>query len=412
VFLTLVAGFSYWYWLPALNLLTVGHIGLDTYFITDSVEDACWLVLINQLATFALLWLTRPMFGGSTNPNPTQFSSGLLAHVSLALAAFYLTVRSGDQGIGSLSAIVSGQISARADVDFANYSSGAVASLIELAGIIAIWMALFSLGCQIIMRRFLTLTSIETVAALALIFIGSGTRATLLQAIFVGVMAILVRPRMRRPQPKGTPVRTIAYSLSLAALCALMGAAFIARFQDDPGYAAAGIMEAVISNVVVNNDMMRELAFVLDNISPSLEGATDFIKLPFFFMLPTFLGFHKEIPAHAILFNQLRAGIDVEVMGGNVFPGLVADFWMVFGGWMPLLFAGFICAFAIAVDKVSGAISNKHARLAYCLAMLSYLFFCFRNITGALFLVGIFGAVLIWAVCAFFDRPQRALSLE
>ena len=397
VFLALIACFGFWYWLPALNLLTIGHIGLDNFAITGSVDDACWLVLINQVATLTVLWLTRPMFGGSTNASYTQFSPRLLAHVSLLLGAAYLALRFSEQGLGLLAAMVTGQISVRTEMDFANYSQGAIASLIELCGIIAVWTALFSVGCHVLMRRLMTFGGIETAAALTLMFVGSGTRAILLQALFVGGMAIVVRPKATTQsthEPKR--LRAIAWSLPLAALGAAVGAAFIARFQADPGYAAAGMTEAVISTLVVNNDMMRELAFVLERMPPSFEDVWNLAILPFAYMLPRFLGFNKEIPAYAVLFAHLRAGIDVESMGGNVFPGLVGDFWMVFGRWMPIPFAGFILAFALALDKISRTISGQHARLAYCLVMLSYLFFSFRNIHGALVLVGIFGVAMIW----------------
>ena len=406
VFLTLIPCFGFWYWLPAFNLLTFGKIGLDNFAVTESVDEACWLVLINQLATLALLRLTLPMFEDGVAPRRTQFPPALFAHFSLALGVIYLAMRFSDQGIDLLTAMATGQISARTEMDFANHSPGAAASLIELLGIIVVWTSLFSLGCHVMMRRVLTLGGIETLAALTLMFVGSATRAILLQAMFVGLMATIVRPRRIEPQPAPTLMRAIAYSLPFAALGAAIGGAFIARFQADPGYAAEGMTEALISTVVVNNDMMRELAFALDNIPPSYDGAGDFMKLPFVFMLPTFLGFHKEIPEYDVLFAQLRAGIDVETMGGNVFPGLVGDFWMVFGRWMPIPFAVFVFAFAIVLHHFSRTISGTQARLAYCLAMLSYLFFSFRNIHGGLVLVGIIGAILLWIVCALFARSE------
>jgi hypothetical protein len=143
-------------------------------------------------------------------------------------------------------------------------------------------------------------------------------------------------------------------------------------------------------------------------MAPSLNGVVDFFLTPFTYMMPTFLGFQKTIPTHLAAYNHLRAGIDIEYGEGNVFPGLVGDFWLLFGPWMPLPFACFVVTFCIAQHYAANVIPNGRGRSAFELAALSYLFFCFRNITGALVLVLVLGLMILWISTRFslMRRPR------
>lgn len=409
IFFTVMAGFCFWYWLPGLNLVTVGYVGLDNFFITPTVNDACWLVLLYALAALALLWFTQPLMAQRAAPVEWRIPARLLAQVVLASALAYLIVRFAAQGTAILTELMTGAYNARSEMDFSNHSQSAAQSLLALWEITTIWAALFCIAWHVTERQLLTLGGVAAMGALVMLFVGSGTRAVLLQALFVGMMARFLRPAAPRRPSSGSALRVLFYAVPTVLLAGSIYAGFKARFEDDAGYAAAGMMITVVSTFIVNNDMMRELAFAFDSFQPSLSGAWDYFLTPFTFMMPSFLGFEKNIPAHLITYNQLRAGIDVESGQGNVFPGLVADFWLVFGSWGPVVFAVFLALFAIGVVHLSRLVPSGPARLAYQIVAMSYLFFSFRNISGALVLVLVFGVGFLWSTWPFAGkmRPNR-----
>ena len=395
-YLALVAGFGFWYWLPAANLLTVGFIGLDDFEITPAVDAAAWLTLSYQVAALALLALARPLFAD----RPTFSAAGappvaLFAVLALGSAVVYLVTRFASQGDGVLIELALGLTSAREGVTFTNRSSGIGESLRVLWEILTIWTGLFAFGWHVAQRRALSLPGSAALAAMTLMFVGTGTRAVLLQAIFVTVATVV----LRAPAPAGTPrvpvARRLAAIVPAGVVAALVGIGFSARFSADTGYAAAGPLVSVASTFFVNNDMMRELAFTLDHMAPMPEGARDYLLTPFTYLLPAFLGFQKSIPTHVIAYNQLRAGIDVEFGAGNVFPGIVADFRLAFGAWGAPMLALFVTLFALAVDRLTRWIDDAQVRLAFGTAAFAYLFFSFRNVAGSLAMVLIFGIMVV-----------------
>jgi len=230
--------------------------------------------------------------------------------------------------------------------------------------------------------------------ALAVCFLGSGTRSILLMGIFVVIAGHLVRDRSAdAARAQRARVSALRYWYGVLALIILttIGLALSVRFES-----AGSDSNFLIDAVLNNNDMLRELAFTESQLADySSPNVIDFVLTPLTFILPSFLGFEKAIPDHLLYFNYSRAGIDLVLGQGNVFPGIIADFHMVFGALGPILFSVFLITFFYVAKLTSTLLPNPLTRLTFQITFLSYLFISFRNIQGALLLVLILGVVLI-----------------
>ena len=223
MFLTLAAGFTFWYWIPALNLCTVGYIGLDQFFISDTVDKACWMVLGFQLVTFIGLWLAAPMFGKPLASRETSRDpSFVLPAICLTSALSFLALGVGQQGFGVLLEIANGLTGAREYMSFENRSQGGGQALLGLLEILAIWLSLFSVSWIIARNRFLTLGGIASVAALTFMFIATGTRAVLLQSIFLIALSLLFRGRNRRNITASSVLRFLLAAASMVGIASLL----------------------------------------------------------------------------------------------------------------------------------------------------------------------------------------------
>lgn len=392
-YFTVSTGFLFWYWLPAANLLTVGYIGVAFFQITPSVADACLYVLVAQFATLTCLFAVRPLLVEQPYDGVPMIAPSL-GIWALASAVLFLVVRFATEGTEVLVEFALGMTSAREERDFSNLSASAMTSLLGLWESAGFWLALFAFGRAMFERKIATLNGAAALAALTVLFVASGTRAVLLQTILVAVLALLGRPAPLVPA-RINPLQVLVWFIAALGLFGLIGSALASRFTADTGYRSAGALAVVADTLVVNNDMMREMSFVLDSMRARIYEVGDFVLVPFSHMFPSFLGFTKNIPGHLLAYNELRVGIDLNTEEGNVFPGLVADFWLNFG------FAGlFLCGLfialsvlAIAALRLVGATSVD--RFAYYAVGLSFVFFNYRNIVGAFVLSLVLGAVVL-----------------
>lgn len=394
-FVAITAGFGFWYWLPAANHLTIGYLGVGDMDFIPEVDAGCWFVLINQTITLALLALARPLFASSGDSLTHSIPVATLAQISFASALVYLAVRFAGQGSTGLIEVLVGRTSARADTSFVNTTQSSSESLLALWEIMTIWGGLFCLAWHAVQQRFFSVGGTLSVASLSLMYVGSGTRAVLMQGFFIFLLARLARSASLQRKNNARILRLVVFAAPMSLLAILVANGFSSRFGDESGYSTAGSITAVADTFFSHNDMMRELIFAFDTMQPSMIGAADFALTPFTYMLPTFAGFKKDIPEHLVNFNQIRAGIDLVLGSGNVFPGLVADFWLVFGYWGSILLACFLVLFSLIIDRLACLSADATAQLAFRLAGFSYIFFCFRNITGALGLALVVGALLL-----------------
>ncbi len=257
-----------------------------------------------------------------------------------------------------------------------------------------IWAALFLITSHVVRARLLSSSGAMASLALAVCFLGSGTRSILLMGIFVVIAGHLVRDRSAdAARAQRARVSALRYWYGVLALIILttIGLALSVRFES-----AGSDSNFLIDAVLNNNDMLRELAFTESQLADySSPNVIDFVLTPLTFILPSFLGFEKAIPDHLLYFNYSRAGIDLVLGQGNVFPGIIADFHMVFGALGPILFSVFLITFFYVAKLTSTLLPNPLTRLTFQITFLSYLFISFRNIQGALLLVLILGVVLI-----------------
>lgn len=395
-FWTVVAGFGFWYWLPALNLLTFGYIGYDDFVVTSAIDGACWFVLANQLLVLTTLVLARPMLAPSISmSNVSVVPIAKIAALTLISSLALLAVRFGEKGTGVFVELATGLVAAREGVTFYNRSEGIGQSLVALWELVNIGSALFCLAWNIVQRRFMSFGGLASATALTLMFVGTGTRAALLQALFVTAVSLSSRATGKQRVGLRAVFRFVVFAVPLLGVAALILSGFSARFSN-MGDGDAALSEALVGTLVLHNDMMRELIIVFESMTPSLDGALDFVRTPFTYMLPTFLGFEKEIPAHLVQFNFLRAGIDLNLGQGNVFPGLIADFWLVFSIAGPILLSCFVVLSAASIDRFSRLANDVSTQRAFRIAGFSYLFFSFRNIPGGFALILLLGAGVMW----------------
>ncbi|PZN92991.1 MAG: hypothetical protein DCF31_14140 [Alphaproteobacteria bacterium] len=412
-FLATAGAFCFWYWFPALNLLTLRFYGPDERVPTESsVTVAIWLVLAYQMSVIVGLAAVRPLFAPLQNLaviDGDDRAARWLGFLVLGSAIAFLVARFARDGIGVLVDLAVGLASARDNATYFNRSEDAGTSLLALWDIVNIWIALFVIALMTWRRALLSGPCIAALGAIAFVFLASGTRAVLMQALFIIGMTIAVRGTAAI-RPVSRPGRSWLYLIPLVGVAGLAFSAFASRFRES---GSSGGLLTIVDTLLVNPDMTRELAFVLDRM-PNFPNhtASPFVITPFAFSLPRFLGFDRQMPEHLVAFNGMRGDIDLLFGQGNIFPGIVADFHMVFGPAGPVLMALFVAIHAIGLDRVAQFIPDTTQRGGYVVACIAYMFFSFRNIGGMLFLVIVLGIAVITGLNSAqrWLLPRRSLS--
>ena len=393
-FVTVTAGFGYWYWIPSINILAGGYLGEEPV-IPDPVValDAVWVVMVYQLVALLVLCALVPALDRkvkvvqSVPPAlPVNYMAPMVFAAAVALFAWYFA----DKGIVILVQVLIGATSPRELSDFENFSTSVWDSLRSLLEVSVLFSALFLIAHAALTRRLATVATGLAFAAIALVFLGTGTRATMLMALVVILIAIASGQRVAPRQASGGRLvlaLLMGAMLLLPIVMAISARQAIGTGQTDP----------VLALLVVNNDMFRELVFVMSQMqSYQSDGGLAFVSTPFIFVTPRFLGFSRELPDHVLAYNMARAGIDLILGSGNVFPGIVADFRLAYGPGGPFAFGAFIGSFALALAQLNRFQARGVAMVAAQCATAAFLFFSFRNIHPGLVLVLIVSAVGLW----------------
>jgi hypothetical protein len=395
-FATTNLGFAFWYWLPAIRMLNVPpEDGFAADLAQSSLNASAWIVLAYHATALLVLLVASRSASASSIPGRAfdlRLTTPSCAFLLSSIAA--LTVRYSSEGPDLVLNLLLGLDSARFNMTFFNRSESAIESLLALWDIANIWAALFLMAAHVLRDRLSSAGGAMASLALVVCFLGSGTRSILLMGIFVVVACRLIRERPAgAARTQRTPASASRYWYGALALVMLMtiALAISGRFnypERDSNF--------LVDSLFLHNDMFSELAFALSNLGDySPASAVDFVLTPFTFMLPGFLGFEKSIPEHLLQFNYTRSGLDLVLGEGNFFPGIVADFHLVFGATGPLFFAAFLAVFFYAANFASKLLPDPLARLAFQITFLSYMFTSIRNIHGGLALVLILGVVLI-----------------
>jgi hypothetical protein len=216
-----------------------------------------------------------------------------------------------------------------------------------------------------------------------LVFASNGTRSVLLLLLFSLATTLFARPRVtvadRGPRP-GRRRRRLLPVLLVVGLCVVAGMNMMARFENDPSQAEHILLNSVASH----NDMFRELVFSIVNGDRYRSDGLLLLQTPLTFAMPSFLGFSKAIPPHLVDFNLDRAGIDLLDGAGNVFPGLIADMYLCFGDFGPLVH-GALSALFLWIFWLATLNTNRSAiGGALFVTLLAYYVISFRNLQGSL----------------------------
>jgi len=402
-FLTVHLALAYWYWLPAANVLFVGQLGPENVIPDLQIaREAVWTVLIYQLSAIgalgALVLLFPERFKVAASARLPALALGSLAFVG---AGAFLGWSFRTEGIGLWLQLLTGRTSARELIDYYNFSTSIEQSLRALLEVVTVFLALVVLAHASLERQMGRIASVLGVLGITLVVVATGTRSPVLMAIFVVILGRLSGQAL----PPGPAKRRRAHF----ALSAIVAAAIPIALTLSIRAAKTGMGDPVLSMVLVNNDMFRELVYVKSQMADFRQGnPVDFLLVPFTYMLPSFLGFVRQIPEHLLAFNGARANIDLILGSGNVFPGLIADNVLVFGSAGPLWFAASIVGFTLALRMLRNIAPIGTAGVAIQVAASGFLFFSFRNVHPGLALVLVWSAAGLWWLRAVQGRAQTA----
>ena len=405
--LAVQCGFGFWYWLPAANVLLIHYYGDGSLPVARAAATAAaWRVLLFHAAALAALAVAVRL---AAPERPVADRAGPPPALGVALlvsALLLVAVRFHDPRL--VLRILAGAESARDHLTFFNRSASVAESLAKLWEVVNLWTACFVVGWSVTARRALGPAALAAAAAVVVGFLGSGARLDLLMAAFSAAAALPLRAasgsRSARTPGAGAPRWRAAAVVAVLALPA--GLAFAARFRAGPGP-----LHALANSLLVNNDMFSETAFVLARLPGYAPRAPfDFLLTPFTYMLPHFLGFERAIPEHLVRFNMVRAGIDLVHGQGNVFPGIVGDYLLVFGAgagvWAGAgVFAGLLLLFTGALALWSRLVPRGAPSTGYLVATAALLLASIRNTQGSIVLLMI-GGVLIANAAALLARRR------
>lgn len=380
----------------------------------DVVWETSWTVLIYHFLTISTIVAARPLLSSRPSKLDVPLGFGVMAWTIAVSTLGALVVRFASEGPGVLLDILAGRASSREFLTYYNISEGATQSLLALWDIANIAVSVYLIAFAVNQSKLLSFHGALAAFALVLSFLGSGTRSILVLGIFAVMAGFLFRPaeeELLERKINGLSGLRYIYLTFLGAVVGLASTGIVARFtvfRNEEG-------DFISNTLFNNNDMFRELVFIktyMVNYAPRELGREiyNFLQTPFSFILPRFLGFDKEIPDHLITFNQIRANIDLLSGQGNVFPGLIGDFHMLFGVLGPVFFAAFILAFGMAIKSVSGWIPSQTAAMAFWVTMCANLLVSFRNISGSLALIALLLLAVIWVWVNIVPRPRPVLA--
>lgn len=405
--LAIALGVGYWYLLPGTLFLLGGEVAAADIALLGAHREIVIAILLVH-ASLAMLLLLAIFSGASSSHRAVlpdvPVESGrldLLLMATVVSTVTFLAYRYAEMGPAFALQLLIGLTSAREVMSFENFSAGPTQSLLALWDIVNIFLSIFLAATFTWQRQLLSVRFVGAGATTILAFVSSGSRTVVLLLLFGVAMALICRPRAavsRKAGPNRFTGRGALPLLLMAGLVAITAVAMLARFQDDPSQSESLALNSVGSH----NDMFRELVFVLRNGWAYRSDPLLFLQTPITFAMPTFLGFNKSIAPHLIDFNMDRAGIDLILGLGNVFPGLIGDMVLCFGLFAPVALCLFSALMFATCLAAAGRGTNTSVNSGLLVTLLCYYIISFRNLQGA------FGILLVLsaAVSTLLSQPR------
>lgn len=241
-----------------------------------------------------------------------------------------------------------------------NLGSGfsAVLALTEaslIAGIILLLLVAYVLPTRLRVQKWLL---VAVAAVLGVLYaLDRGTRASLV-LMFGPALILWLLERARRSRRSTRIVLPRLLLTAGAALVVLQGAlAYRLRITEDP---AAKQIWAQAATLGGSLDFFRETAFAISLVprkTPVLleSNLLHFLVAP----IPRSLWPEKPVPEVVRVFTLERWGRDIVLQEGNVFPGIIGQFYMSWW-WLGTVIAGAILGFVgYGVDRASRAASSR-----------------------------------------------------
>ena len=382
VSLPLAAGFLFWYVVPGIYFIWVYDCGDDWFIknLVDCVQDATSFLLVTIAFSFfacVLFSRTKP-FLGLIKPKFLDLNILPLLTATIVCFALSVSIKIADIGAERLVSVLLLQQAAREGQDFSNISSGPLQSIMTFFDIITVFLSLVCVSSLIIKPKLSLLAVFLVSCPILVLYLFSGTRSLPMLLLVTGGLAFAVRSACLNRSGRRGGVGKNILNTAIGAACGwlFLGVAAV-RFSDDPSLADSFIEQSLF----VHNDMFRELVYAMASDGVFSRDPVGLLFTPFYFLFPRFLGFDKSIPSYLEDFNFHRARIDLVTGQGNVFPGILADFYINFGGGGCVVFVLFVLV-SVALFYKASFWKNRFDTysISTFLVQMAYLFISFRNI--------------------------------
>jgi len=404
ILISILMGVGYWYVLPGVIFFKSVEIqGADSNLLQfdNHILHAIWLVFFSLALLLIIPAAMRKIHVLRTYMQQHELNAfnerrlSLFLYFTFISAVALLVFRFADMGPIFALNLLMGHSTARAAMSFENISGDIGNSLMALWEILTVFASIFLTAIFTWLRQTLSMRFLIACASNVFVFASSGTRAVLLLMAISVVISLMSRPRIVFPHRTKTHIlrlsRKLLTALLLGGLVVVSALVMMARFENDTSQAG----RILLNSVVFHNDMFRELLFSIVHGEHYRSDGLSLLQTPLNFAMPSFMGFEKSIPPHLIDFNYDRAGIDLLYGVGNVFPGIIADMYLCFDEFGPLVFAVQSAIFIYIFWFVT--LRRNHSAIASALfvALLAYYVISFRNLQGSLAIVVIVSYILV-----------------
>jgi hypothetical protein len=388
-----VFGIVYWYVMPGTIFLLNPEIqGEDSYLLISRniTLHSIWLINFSLalllLLPGAALNMSRLRYH-SLQREMLSFSAGHLDKlllITVVSSATLLMMRFVELGPALALQLIVGLTSARDFMSFENISGGVAQSLLGLWELLTVFTSIVCATAYMWLRRTMSIRFVLACLSTVMVFASNGTRSVLLLLLFSLITALISRPPLQRPLVghANRPLRrrSLLPLLLIIGLCVVASINIQARFANDPSQADY----ILLNSVGGHNDMFRELVYSITHVDKYRIDGWLLLQTPVTFAMPSFLGFSKTIPPHLVDFNLDRAGIDLIAGAGNVFPGLIADMYLNFRDFGPLVQAALSWVFLIVLWQATLKVNKSAIGGALFVTLLAYYVISFRNLQGSL----------------------------
>ncbi|MEY4505573.1 MAG: hypothetical protein RL297_151 [Pseudomonadota bacterium] len=388
-----VFGVGFWYAMPgAAFLLVPGIQGEDSYLLSSDGSALHSIILINFSLALLLLLPGVVLHGSRIRHRTLQrellsFSEASLEKLlllTIVSAGSLLLMRFEELGPAFALKLLIGLTSARDVMSFENTSSGLKQSLIGLWELLTVFISVFIATTYVWLRRTMSWRFVLASLSTVLLYASSGTRSVILLLIFSLITALISRPAVpllaSRQISKRRKRKPLLPLVLIFGLCVTAVMSTTARFANDSSQAD----NVFINTLLVHNDMFRELLFSITKGNGYRSDGWLLLQVPITFAMPSFLGFTKTIPPHLVDFNLDRAGIYLIGGSGNVFPGLIADMYLCFGNFGPLVQAALSGIFLLLLWQATLKVNKSAIGGALFVTLLAYYVVSFRNMQGSI----------------------------